>query len=255
MHSLKDPGLRIGELAELAATTPRAIRHYHDRGLLGEPDRDESGYRRYGPQHLVRLIRIRRLRSLDMPLEEISANLGTEPFVSEMAGALRSWAHDIEREIDRLAGLRAHVLDVAASGSLSDPAAAWTAALRRHDLLDPAVGLPQGEQDAAQLIDALHPQGIQGAIDQMAELVAEPAVRRRLGELLRRLQALPDDASDEVVDALASEYAAALPTPASPPPPIDPGVMVRLLKEDLSPVKFRFARRVRELLDERRADV
>ena len=56
--------LRIGQLAALAATTTRTIRHYHAIGLLPEPERDESGYRRYGAEHLVRLIRIRRLRSL-----------------------------------------------------------------------------------------------------------------------------------------------------------------------------------------------
>jgi DNA-binding transcriptional MerR regulator len=65
--------LRIGELAHLAGTTTRAVRHYHANGLLAEPDRDDSGYRRYGAEHPVGLIRIRRLRSLGMPLDQIAA--------------------------------------------------------------------------------------------------------------------------------------------------------------------------------------
>ena len=89
-------------------------------------------------------------------------------------------------------------------------------------------------------------------IDQTADLVADPAVRQRLGELLRRFQALPDDASDEAVEALAGEYAAAVPVPADPPPAIAPEVMGRLLGDDLSAVKLRCIRRVRELLEERR---
>jgi len=248
----KDSGLLIGELAELAATTPRAIRHYHKLGLLVEPERDESGYRRYGPEHLVRLVRVRRLRSLDMRLEEIATHLAAESQDPDIAGALRALARDIEQQITRLAELRARVLDIAASGSLSDPAATWAAALRQRGILDRSVELPYAEGSAAQLIDALHPQGIQGVIDQAAHLIAEPAARQRLGELLRRYQALPDDASDEDIEALAAEYAAAVPVPADPPPAIDAEVMGRLIGDDLSHVKRRCVQRVRELLEERR---
>lgn len=251
MSPMKDGGLRIGELAELAGTTPRAIRHYHKLGLLVEPQRDESGYRRYGPQDLVRLVRIRRLRSLDMPLEAIAANLGAEPVDVDIAGALGSLARDIEQQIQRLAELRARVLDIAASGSLADPAATWETALRQRGILDASAELPPAEQSAAQLIDALHPQGIHGVIDQTADLVASPAARERLGNVLRRFQALPDDASNEVIDALAADYAEAVPTPAKPPPAIDAEMMEKLLADRLSPAKLRCAQRVRELLERR----
>ncbi|WP_224391194.1 MerR family transcriptional regulator [Pseudonocardia sp. ICBG1293] len=48
-------------LAELAGTSRRAVRHYHELGLLPEPERRSNGYQYYGVDHLVRLIRIRRL--------------------------------------------------------------------------------------------------------------------------------------------------------------------------------------------------
>jgi hypothetical protein len=38
--------LTIGQLAAYTGVTVRAIRHYHQRGLLAEPGRDASGYRR-----------------------------------------------------------------------------------------------------------------------------------------------------------------------------------------------------------------
>ena len=41
--------------------TVRAIRHYHQRGLLAEPARDASGYRRYDGHAVVELIRIKTL--------------------------------------------------------------------------------------------------------------------------------------------------------------------------------------------------
>ena len=39
--------LTIGQLATYAGVTVRAVRHYHAKGLLPEPARDGSGYRRY----------------------------------------------------------------------------------------------------------------------------------------------------------------------------------------------------------------
>jgi hypothetical protein len=38
--------LTIGQLAAYTGVTVRAIRHYHQRGLLTEPGRDASSYRR-----------------------------------------------------------------------------------------------------------------------------------------------------------------------------------------------------------------
>ena len=40
--------LTIGQLAAYAGVTVRTVRHYHQIGLLPEPERDASGYRRYG---------------------------------------------------------------------------------------------------------------------------------------------------------------------------------------------------------------
>ncbi|MFI9187465.1 MerR family DNA-binding transcriptional regulator [Streptomyces goshikiensis] len=41
---------RIGDVAALVGTTPRAIRHYHDMGLIREPRRGGDGRRRYGSE-------------------------------------------------------------------------------------------------------------------------------------------------------------------------------------------------------------
>ena len=63
--------LRIGELAELAGTTPNAVRFYHEAGLLKEPERSEAGYRLYGEADLNALGRVLRLRSLGLPVSRI----------------------------------------------------------------------------------------------------------------------------------------------------------------------------------------
>lgn len=56
------------ELADLAGTTVNTVRHYHRRGLLDEPERGLNGYKRYGAEHLVRLLQIRRLRDVGVPI-------------------------------------------------------------------------------------------------------------------------------------------------------------------------------------------
>src|ERR1700722_18631026 len=63
--------LTIGQLAAYAGVTARAVRHYHQIGLLPEPERDASGYRRYGATAVVSLIKIRILASAGVPLSQI----------------------------------------------------------------------------------------------------------------------------------------------------------------------------------------
>ncbi|GAA3305040.1 hypothetical protein GCM10020218_105880 [Dactylosporangium vinaceum] len=53
--------ITIGQLAAYAGVTIKAVRHYHERGLLEEPERDASGYRRYGAEHAIALVKIRTL--------------------------------------------------------------------------------------------------------------------------------------------------------------------------------------------------
>ena len=63
--------LTIGQLAAYAGVTVRAVRHYHQVGLLPEPERDASGYRRYGATAVVSLIKIRTLANAGVPLSQI----------------------------------------------------------------------------------------------------------------------------------------------------------------------------------------
>ncbi|MGD3112032.1 MerR family transcriptional regulator [Streptomyces sp. YGL11-2] len=63
--------LTIGELASYAGVTVRAVRHYHAKGLLPEPERDRSGYRRYDAGAVVELIKIRTLAGAGVPLARV----------------------------------------------------------------------------------------------------------------------------------------------------------------------------------------
>ena len=66
--------MRIGELAERAGTTTRALRYYESRGLL-PTRRAGNGYRAYDEEDLRLLRQIRLLQDFGFDLEE------TRPFV------------------------------------------------------------------------------------------------------------------------------------------------------------------------------
>ena len=63
--------MKIGELAARAGCEVQTVRFYEREGLLEEPAREASGYRRYAQRHLTRLNFIRHCRSLDIPLPEV----------------------------------------------------------------------------------------------------------------------------------------------------------------------------------------
>lgn len=67
----KQETISIGKLAELAEIEIQAIRYYESLGLLPEPKRTESGYRKYDLEYLENLRFIKNLQELNFKLEEI----------------------------------------------------------------------------------------------------------------------------------------------------------------------------------------
>jgi DNA-binding transcriptional MerR regulator len=92
--------LTIGQLADHCGVTVRAIRHYHRIGLLPEPARDSSGYRRYGAGAVVDLVRIRVLADAGVPLARVSQLLSAEP--SEFAASVSGIDEALKQQIDQL---------------------------------------------------------------------------------------------------------------------------------------------------------
>ncbi len=95
----------IDEFARLTHLSVRALRHYHDVGLLEPTQIDPySGYRRYRVEQSNTAQLIRRLRILDMPVPEIAALVGAADTAVRdqlLAGHLDR----VERTIDRLSAV------------------------------------------------------------------------------------------------------------------------------------------------------
>src|SRR6266571_1384376 len=104
--------LTIGQLAAHAGVTVRAIRHYHQRGLLAEPARDASGYRRYDAPAVIDLIRIKTLADAGVPLGRIEELLNAQPeqfraAIGQIDQALRKQIRDLSQHRRRIAELAA----------------------------------------------------------------------------------------------------------------------------------------------------
>ncbi|WP_157006711.1 MerR family transcriptional regulator [Agromyces laixinhei] len=102
------------ELAQIAGTTVKAVRHYHEVGLLDEPERSSNGYKQYEVRHLIRVLQIRRLSELGLSLTQISTLQSTEENPRE---ALRAIDAELATTIDRLQSVRTEIAALLEHGS------------------------------------------------------------------------------------------------------------------------------------------
>jgi DNA-binding transcriptional MerR regulator len=102
--------ITIGQLASYAGVTVKAVRVYHARGLLPEPPRDASGYRRYTAEDAISLVKIRTLAEAGVPLARIRDLLTADPgafaaAIAEIDRGLARKAAELRRSRERIAQL------------------------------------------------------------------------------------------------------------------------------------------------------
>ncbi|HEX4091390.1 MAG TPA: MerR family transcriptional regulator [Trebonia sp.] len=211
--------LTISQLAAYAGVTTRAVRHYHNVGLLPEPERDGSGYRRYGATAVVSLIKIRTLANAGVPLSQIGRLLEADP--DAFAEAVSRIDDQLRDEVERLETSRKQIAQLAAGDSLVVPPEV-SYYLDRLRQIGASERLVQGERDGWILVAARWPDQISEWMpDKLAQLEDPRLVRlyRVLSEIFESDRGDDDprlaEAVDILADLLAEAYAASGPQPAA----------------------------------------
>lgn len=111
--------LTISQIASYAGVTVRAVRHYHAKGLLPEPERDHSGYRRYDAASVVELVKIRTLADAGVPLSRVRELLVAD--ADEFAAAVEDIDRRLRAEIRERQRHRERIAKLASGDSLALP--------------------------------------------------------------------------------------------------------------------------------------
>ena len=175
--------LTIGQLASYAGVTIRAVRHYHQIGLLQEPERDASGYRSYDAVAVVRLIRIRTLAEAGVPLARVRELLEADP--DTFAAATAEIDRQLRAQIRTLQEHRRRIAQLGSGDSLALPKEV-------ADYLDRlrATGAPEAiigpERDAWILFAARWPEALPAIMADKVSQLANPEIVR-LYQLIGRI--------------------------------------------------------------------
>jgi DNA-binding transcriptional MerR regulator len=200
--------ITIGQLARYASVSTKTIRVYHDKGLLPEPGRDSSGYRRYTARDAVELIKIRTLAEAGVPLARIR-ELRAAPN-REFRRAVTEIDNDLTTRIRALRHTQRRLRELASGHSQALPA-------KVHLFLDHLreIGLSERwitlEIDLWILVFATHPDTAAELVDDQIQTLNDPAARQLYLDYDRAHDLDPndpaiDDLAHRIVDATRSRY-------------------------------------------------
>ena len=198
--------MNSGELAGLAGVTVRTLRHYHQLGILPEPARAPNGYRRYDVQHLITVLRIRRLTSIGIALGRIPELVHETG--DDSGQALDNLHRELSLQIDRLITQRdlvSQLRETSAPPELPPELARFWDAFAAARLSPAMVRM---DRDATILLAHLV------RVESMPQLVefyrrmSHPGLLPQVIELSTRFAALGVDTSDEQLDELAADFSA-----------------------------------------------
>ena len=151
-----DALLTIGEFSKMTYLSVKALRHYHDVGLLEPVDIDsETGYRRYSTAQVSTAQAIRRFRELDMPLEHVRAVLDAPDVTSRNEAILvhlRHMQQQLERTQTTVASLQALLEDVQRTSTVTRRSIGPTSSLA----ISETVGFEDGGEWCGAALDELH---------------------------------------------------------------------------------------------------
>lgn len=182
--------VRIGELADLAGVTVRAVRHYHQKGVLPEPARRANGYREYEVEHLVALVRLGHLTRSGLSLAQAGAVVA-ESEAASAEDVLDEVDEGLRRQIAALTAQRRRLAEARSGRHLGLPRLAAALVTKPEDV------------PLSTLFAHLHTDEEQA--ERMAEALLDPRIRPRILELQDRFDALDEHTGADALEQLVAD--------------------------------------------------
>lgn len=200
--------MRSGELARVTGVTVRALRHYHQVGILDEPPRTHNGYRRYGAGDVVRVLRIKRMAALGIPLERMRPLLDDPG--RDSTGLLDALDAELAAEIDRLVRRRQLIARLRSEGASPDSPPELARFLAVLADAYPSPALAGFDRDQTILLAHLADEPAMAEIARLYERLISPDLLPAVVSLNSRFAALDADASPEDIASFADDCAEVL---------------------------------------------
>jgi DNA-binding transcriptional MerR regulator len=198
--------ITIGQVAAFAGVTIKAVRHYHERGLLDEPPRDASGYRRYNAGHAIELVKIKTLAEAGVPLARIKEVLAADP--EQLAAAIADIDQDLQHRAEELTRARRRIARLSAGDGLfvSAEVAGYLDQLHEIGVTDRTV---QMERDIWILLQSVSPKEAAIWFADKSDAMRDPEFRALYLEYDAAYDWSPDDPRlealvDRTADLMAS---------------------------------------------------
>jgi len=199
-------GVTISQAAAFAGITVKTVRHYHKHGLVEEPRRDSSGYRRYGSAELLRLVQVRTLAAAGVPLAEIKPMLNAD--AQQFAAAVADVQRRLTERIEDL-NARRDMLHRLADGDgvlLPDRARAFLDRLPDFGLSAETIA---DIRDGLVLARALVPEGFDDYLTEVERALGDTTFVELSKRALEAATWAPDDPRiEELADATAEHFLA-----------------------------------------------
>jgi len=122
----KNDFLTIGQVSKLAGVNRETLRYYEREGIIGPPERKDSGYRIYPPSIVTRLRFIKRAQGLGFSLKEISELMALRSdFKDATCREVKQYAQDkvktIEKKLNDLRRIRKRLMELTAVCNEENP--------------------------------------------------------------------------------------------------------------------------------------
>ncbi|MBF9336197.1 MerR family transcriptional regulator [Microbacterium lacticum] len=199
--------LTSNKLAQLAGTTVRTLRHYHAVGVLEEPPRGPNGYRRYGVQDLITVLRIRRMSSLGLSLDQIRWILTSRSGgdTADIDAELDALDASLAGQLERLQEQRQLIARIRSSETEPDLPPELTSVFRLLEKNNVDAASIEGQKQLAVLVAHLRPaDGVRGMRDLLTAMGSSNRLQTAI-DLSNRIQEINDSTAEATRAQLLEE--------------------------------------------------